>query len=418
MAEPQVDKPQEVVTKAGEDEKPIVVAVSAKDAPVVGRTLYDFGAELVQVLGRLTPLFVLVAMFVYSLIEVTRNYQAAQVAASDRYAKSVETLNGLLTNSFGELEKVRKSQLENLEKITALGGTVTDAISKSQDTANKAREQVFEAEKTSQAAAFALQNAKREQQQLQDANMDLKRQAWAAENVIDVAQRLVAFLTENRDLERDKRYLARRYESVNVGGMTRDRDGNTYFGLYRVPGRDMKRLIDFLAGNYPVFEVRLQAVGGQDAAVKGEDGFVQEWSSMSQDPSFAAAQDQFIEDVYYRRFLTQLARVLVKPSSSTGFDPSTHSVALQAVLWSVAVQNGANTPVVRRAFDGIDLSKAHDAVLIKAIYAERRKTAVYFPGESDLSQKLLAIRYKFEEQEALKMLETTGQDAPQAGEGK
>jgi hypothetical protein len=366
--------------------------------PVVGRTLYDFGAELIQVLGRLTPLFLLGAMFVYSMIEISKNYQDAQRAVTERHAKAVESLNTLLATSFNELEKVRKSQIENLEKITTLGGTITDAISKSQDAANKAREQVFEAQKLRQDATIALENARREKLQLEAVNANLQSQTWIAESTIDIAQRLVAFLSDGRKLEPDKRYLARRYESVNIGGMTRDREGTTFFGLYRVPGSDMARLIQFFARNYPTFAARLEETGGQAAAVKGEENFVREWQSLSREPSFAAAQDQFVEEVYYNRFLTQLKRF------APNFDPSTRSEALQAVLWSVAIQHGANTPVVRRAFDGIDLAKAEDEKLIRAIYIERRKTAEYFPTESELSQKLLTIRYRFEEQEALKML--------------
>jgi hypothetical protein len=375
-----------------------VVAEGNNKGTVVGRTAYDFGAELVQVLGRLTPLFVLAAMFLYSIVEISGSYQKAQTSAMELHASSVEKLNSLLTSNFGALDAVRKSQLENLEKITALSGSITEAVAKAQV-----------AEKKRQDATFELEKAQREQQQLQSVNKELQRQTWIAESTIDVAERLVAFLDNDRDLERDIRYLSRRYESVKLGGMTRDRDGNTYFGLYRVPGSDITRFIEFLQRSFPQFALRLVDAGGQEAAATGADKFKNEWQSMSRNVEFAAAQDQFVEQVYYARFLAQTKRFFTKSDGSLSFEPATRSIALQAVLWSVAVQHGANTPVVRKAFDGLDLNKADDATFIKAIYAERRKIAVYFPAESELSQKLLAVRYRFEEQEAVKMLEEQGQ---------
>ena len=383
-------------------------AAAAKTAPTVGRTPYDFGAELIQVLGRLTPLFVLVGMFLYTLVQVSQSYQAAQVTAMQQHASSVEGLNKLLTSSFAELDKVRKSQLENLEKITALGGTVSDAMTKSQEAVSKAREQVFEAQKVRQENTFAMEKAQREREQLEAVISDLQRQTWVAESTIDVAERLVSILSENRELTRDIRYLARRYEGAK-SGMARDRDGKTFFGLYRIPGDQISKFIQSLQPVYPDLAARLEDAGGQEAAIKGDEKFRKEWRSISQQRGFDAAQHQFVVKNYYAHFLTQLQRVLPSRDGSPTFDPSSHSVALQAVLLSVAVQHGENdTKVVPRAFDGIDLATADDATLIKAIYAERRKTEEHFKQESDLVKQLLAVRYQYEEQEALKMLELKG----------
>jgi len=379
---------------------------AAKTAPVVGRTPYDFAAELIQVLGRLTPLFVMMAMFLYTVVEIGRSYQSGRVAATEQYAKSVESLNALISNSFAQLDKARQSQLESLEKITALGTTVSEAITKSQEAVNKARQDLFNAQQKSQEAAFALEQSKREQTELQTANTDLRRQTWIAESTIDVANRLVAFLADDHVRNRNSiRYLSRRYESAEVGGMTRDRDGRTFFGVYRIPGSEIGNFIQFLKRDFLPIAVRLEDVAGQEAAVRGDDNFRAEWLSLSRDPTFAAAQDEYIEKMVYAQFLAQTRRVFTRSNDTVTFDPEKHSTALQAVLWSTAVQNGPNTPVLRRAFDGLDPDNTADAALIKAIYAERRKTELYFPGESELSRKLLAVRYRFEEQEALKMLD-------------
>src|SRR4051812_40777827 len=45
-----------------------IAANSARAAPVTGRTLYDFGSEVAVMLGRLTPWFLLVGMFLYTVI--------------------------------------------------------------------------------------------------------------------------------------------------------------------------------------------------------------------------------------------------------------------------------------------------------------------------------------------------------------
>lgn len=386
------------------------MAESPAATPVTGRTAYDFAAELIQVLGRLTPLFVLLAMFFYSLVQISGSYQAAQVAATERHAKSVEALNALLSNSFGALENVRKSQLDNLEKITTFSGAVAEAVLKSQDAASKARDQLFEAQKKQQEASAALDQAKREEQKLQADNETLRKERWAAESTIDAATRIVAFLTESREMYADVRYLSRRYEGTADGGMSRDKAGNTFYGTYRIPGNEMTSFIQFIARDYAELAARLNDVGGQKAAMQGDEAFRMEWQSLSRNPTFSAAQDQFAETVYYGRFVEQLKRAFPARGGAPGFDPGARSVAFQAVLFSVAVQHGVSSPIARRALDGVDLKAADDATLIKAIYKERRN--VDFASESDLTRRLLAIRYRFEEEEALKMLEPTGGRKP------
>jgi hypothetical protein len=318
----------------------------------------------------------------------------------------VESLNGLLSKSFSQLDTVRQSQLESLEKITKLSASASDAIAKNQESLSKARQELFDSQQKVQQAAVDLEQSKRQREQLQTSVIELQRQTWVAESTIDVANRLVAFLADDRALDRKSpSYLARRYESTDVGGMTRDRDGNTFFGLYRIPGNEIGRFIQFIARNFAPLSARLETVGGQEAAVRGDDKFRDEWISLGRNPTFAAAQDQYIEQVIYAQFLRQAQRVFTLSNGTVAFEPEKHSTALQAVLWSTAVQNGPNTPVLRRAFDGVDLATADDTTLIKAIYAERRKIDSYFPREPELSRKLLAVRYRFEEQEALKMLE-------------
>ena len=85
------------------------------------------------------------------------------------------------------------------------------------------------------------------------------------------------------------------------------------------------------------------------------------------------------------------------------FDPGARSKALQAVLWSVAVQHGQKSELVLRAFDGIDAGSADDEKLIAAIYKEQREIERYWAQESDPIKAMLAARYILEEELALKM---------------
>ena len=59
----------------------------------------------------------------------------------------------------------------------------------------------------------------------------------------------------------------------------------------------------------------------------------------------------------------------------TGFDVNKRGCTLNAVIWSRSVQHGGNcSSVFEKATAGMDLSKATDEEIIRAIYAESGKT--------------------------------------------
>lgn len=90
-----------------------------------------------------------------------------------------------------------------------------------------------------------------------------------------------------------------------------------------------------------------------------------------------------------------------------------HSLALQNVVWSVAVQHGQNTNLINKAIDTLLKDKSSkinfDTSLIRAIYTERMRkneqgSLVYFSKSSSNVQKGLINRFINEEKDALEML--------------
>jgi hypothetical protein len=377
-------------------------------APVTGRTPYDALSELFQVLGRATPYFVIVAVFVYATIEMTGSWQKAHSDASQDYAKRVETLVKLQESTYGELEKMRAGQIETLEKFSKLNSAILDSMATSQAALMKARDALFAEQQKMNDAEDARKAANRSADQLRAQIDELNKKVWAAESTIDIANRLVVFLDNPGNLALDHRYLSRRYENADSAVTARDGQGKAYYGSYRIPGDQMGEFLGYLAKRFPQFAARLVDQGGEQAARTGSDEFIYEWRSLSKDANFRAAQDDFIENTAYRQLLDRTRKNFTPAGEDkTLLDPDQRSEAFRAVLWSIAVQHGPNTPMLVRALDGVDLRTANDETLIHAIYAERRKVDVYFRGESAATKSLLTVRYRFEEQEAVKMLKET-----------
>lgn len=78
--------------------------------------------------------------------------------------------------------------------------------------------------------------------------------------------------------------------------------------------------------------------------------------------SFAQAQKQYIEKTHYLPQVNKLAQL--------GLDINSLSNAVKNVVWSTAVQHGANTNVIQRALARMN-PQSTEADLIKAIYEER-----------------------------------------------
>lgn len=388
---------------------------SPSSAPIVvtGRTPYDTLSELFALLGRALPWVTVLALFLYTLIETNRSYQAAQAAVSEKYTAELTKANDMLKSTFAALDTLRNSQVDSLGNFSKVNQAVVDSIAKNQAVLLAARDEIAKERENQEAAGVKLrealrdlQDAKLQQSSLERQRIELERKVWAAESTIDAADRLATFVAERQlgqAVSLNRRTLSLRFENARPDAISRDAAGELYYGRYRIVGSQMGEFLTFLRSPYPALADRLEDVGGAKAAKQGAPGFRAEWESLSRNVSFNAAQDTFIEKTKFDPFLARTQKRLA--DAGVTFEPTARSEALLAVLWSVAVQYGPDNPVVIRAFDGLDLTKAIDEKLIQAIYAERRQIQRYFPDLNATYKTLLSARYVFEEEMALKMLQ-------------
>ncbi len=385
---------------------------------MVGRTPYDALAELFGLLGRALPWVVVLALALYTSIEVSKSYQDGQAAATKEFAARATELNKLQQTTFSQLEALRTSQLDGLGNFSKVNTSVMEAIARNQAALSAAREELVKERENQEAAASKvreaqreLEDAKRQQRDLEGTIGALERKVWAAEGAIDAADRLARFVAQPQQgaVSLDRRELSRRFENAQADAVSRDAEGALYYGPYRMPGGHMADFLKALARTFPTLASRLEQAGGAKAAAEGGDDFRYEWKSLSRDAEFMAAQDAFVETTKFDPFVERL-RSHFRGKGVT-FEPERRSEAFVAVIWSAAVQHGPGSNVVIRAFDGIDMSAATDGRLIGAIYTERKLIDRYFPNLNATAKTLLAARYVFEEELAMRMLKQTGEVA-------
>ena len=246
----------------------------------------------------------------------------------------------------------------------------------------------------------------------QEEGQRLQREVWAAENTIDVAERLAAFIASPQAPGTDRFALALRFENGAPARISRDAAGKLFYGAFRLPGEEMKQFLEFLvAGPEPALAQQLTDAGGAKAAETGADAFRRAWKSVSEIAVFQALQSEWIDQSAYRPMIKRLNESARKRGFA-GFAVETRSVALQAVLWSVALEFGPNTAVVATAWAGIDPGAVADGMLICRVFAARRKSDKN-EAEPEVTRNLLKARYQLEEREALRMLAAEAGSEPQ-----
>ncbi len=144
------------------------------------------------------------------------------------------------------------------------------------------------------------------------------------------------------------------------------------------------------------------------STVPGTAAFSAIWESIGKrEPrEFHDAQHAFIKRTHYDRAITYVF-------NESGTDLSTHSHALQDVIWSTAVQHGGEHPMIMRArqrFPEKPSDKGFDKALISGIYDERGMKLPdgrlrYFQSSAPDWQKNIAARFEKERRMAQAMLE-------------
>lgn len=107
------------------------------------------------------------------------------------------------------------------------------------------------------------------------------------------------------------------------------------------------------------------------------------WKKLAKEneKEFSEYQFLFTKERYYDNSLTKI-------KDDLGFDVAKRGYTLNAVIWSRAVQHGGCATIFERATSGMDLDKASDEEIIRAIYKESGKVVSTAPNSS--SKKILA----------------------------
>ncbi|MFZ4071888.1 MAG: hypothetical protein ACOYJ6_17505, partial [Caulobacterales bacterium] len=200
--------------------------------------------------------------------------------------------------------------------------------------------------------------------------------------------------------------LSQRYEGQSPDFIGVDLNGVAYYGTYRIKGgASMEEFLPFLRLNHENLYAPLESAGGAEAAKTRTPEFQSAWRRLARDPAtsnaFAASQRAYVERHDYARLLRKLK------SEFPSFDPARRTIVLRAVLFSAAIQHGANAPVVADALSTLgDLSRASDAQIIDEIYRVRADISKTFPEiQNETFIELLKRRNTWERDDALNMLE-------------
>ena len=86
-------------------------------------------------------------------------------------------------------------------------------------------------------AQLALEDLQRVQRQKDEEYRAAEEKAWAAESVIDIANRLTTFVTTSigAEVQINRGYLSKLFESSAEDGVNQDSSGRFYYGSYRIP---------------------------------------------------------------------------------------------------------------------------------------------------------------------------------------
>lgn len=199
--------------------------------------------------------------------------------------------------------------------------------------------------------------------------------------------------------------LSKQYESGSKGpaAIGYDSTGGYSYGSYQIASNTgtMNNYMKYLKENNPEYYSELQAAGGVNAASRGDPRFQEKWKELAQDPGFAKSQHDFIQATHYDPAASRL--------QSQGLDLNSRSPALRDVVWSTAVQHGANNNVVQNALRGKDPSTMTDQQIINAIYDERGSrtpsgSLKYFKSSKPEVQVSVLNRFKNERNTALSSL--------------
>ena len=199
--------------------------------------------------------------------------------------------------------------------------------------------------------------------------------------------------------------LSRKYEVSGRGPETvstgKGDAGGASYGTYQLASK-LGRPAEFLATEGSRWAPRFGNL------VQGSPEFTAAWKQVAkkEPQTFQAAQHAFIERTHYA---VQLAWI----RQQTTADLSTHSRAIQDVIWSTAVQHGPRGSIIVNAIKSVGVipsGEDFDRALIDAIYSERGRRdpdgrLAHFRKNSVEVQEGVAKRFRNERNDAIAMLD-------------
>ncbi|MDT8717904.1 vgrg protein [Clostridium sp. 19966] len=179
------------------------------------------------------------------------------------------------------------------------------------------------------------------------------------------------------------------YNSGDIGGKS--------YGIWQLASNtgSLNSFMNWLKNNNSSVYSSLENAKLQDGNSFGNN-FDSAWKSVADKSSkeFGNLQFNYIKQNYYDAAAERIYK-------STGVNINTKSDALKNVLWSAAVQHGAQGAA--NIFSKINL-KDTDSNIISNVYNERQKVNLYFRDSSQAVKNSVYNRFAEEKNQALSML--------------
>lgn len=185
--------------------------------------------------------------------------------------------------------------------------------------------------------------------------------------------------------------LSEKYESGgDPGAIGYDSTGGYSYGAYQLAHNNAKRFVESSS-----YAQEFEGIAFNSQA------FQNKWKEIAQrDPQgFKAEQKAYIGQTHYQPQLDKIAR-------ETGLNVNRLSPAMQDVIWSTAVQHGANTDIIVNALKQLGRNATEEQVINK-IYDLRWSGGQQFRSSTQQVKNSVKKRFDSERQLALSKLRNT-----------
>lgn len=211
--------------------------------------------------------------------------------------------------------------------------------------------------------------------------------------------------------------LAAKGESNSDPGVVNEKNaaidpGGYSYGAFQFSTKrgKLKEFLEWLKDNKPEYFTILQKAGGNEAALRGDRGFIDTWKSLAKsDPKgFTEAQVKFMQSNY--DVMSKLTKGI------KGLNLDDRSLGLKNYLYSLSVNRGGQgtANMMNRVFSGKDLSKTSDEDIVKTL-AQDVKDRINVSHKSSPEKQRQAIAKRFGERERDEAIEIIQEEKKNPG---